>query len=212
MLQALLQAELQAQLDALLRAEFYPPWRRGDGGGSLDPHKSQRNPEAKNVSRPRGSGLGREGCGERPRGRRGSRQQNAKPRVEYWHELLAYVDEAYRRKFGRHYPWNNLVRANLRNLARGYSAWEVMALWDLYLDSDSWWALKTGWSVYGLIRDVGRLMDDRRLKAYARQHEENLAKCRIGKRIETTDVFASLFQRNACLLPPGKDTCMTNRI
>jgi hypothetical protein len=212
MLQALLQAELQAQLDALLRAEFYPPCARGDGGGSFNTHKTERNLEAKNVSRPRGRGLGREGCGERPRGRRGSRQQNPKPRVEYWHELLAYIDATYRRKFGRHYPWGNLARRNLWNLARVHSAWRVMALWELYLASESWWALKTGCSVYGMIREVGRLMDDRRLKAYARQHEENLAKCCIGKRIETTDVFASLFQPNACLLPPGKDTCMTNRL
>jgi hypothetical protein len=175
MLQALLQAELQAQLEALLRAEFYPPWRRGDGGGSLDTHKTERNLEAKTVSRPRGSGLGREGCGERPRGRRGSRQANLKPHVEYWRELLAYIDAAYRKKFGRHYAWSNLARKNLRNLARVYSAWETMALWDLYLESESWWARKTGWSVYGMIRDQGRLMDDPRLKQLARKHQETLA-------------------------------------
>jgi hypothetical protein len=56
-----------------------------------------------------------------------------------------------------------------------YSTWEVMALWDLYLASDSWWAVKTTWSVYGMIRDTGRLMDDSRFKRLARQHEKWLA-------------------------------------
>jgi hypothetical protein len=186
MLQALLQAELQAQLEALLRAqpraelpamlqaEFHPPWPRGDEGGSIDPHKSQRNLEEKNVSRPRGSGLGREGCGERPPGRRGRRQANPRPRVEYWHELLAHIDVGYVKRFGRHYPWSNLARKNLWHLSRVHSAWRVMALWDLYLESESVWARRTGWSVYGMIRDTGRLMEDRRFKRLATEREKRL--------------------------------------
>ena len=183
MLQALLQAELQAlleallqaqpraqpqaklgaQLPALLQAEFHPPWRRGDGGGSYDLHKSQRNIDKKHICRLRGSGLGREGCGERPQGRRGRHHHaNPRPRVEYWHELLAYIDSAYVKKFGRHYPWSNLARKNVWNLARVHCAWRVMALWDLYIESESWWARQAGWSVYGMVRDAGRLMDSSR--------------------------------------------------
>ena len=202
MLQALLQAELQAQLEALLRAEFYPPWRRGDGGGSLDTHKTERDLEAKTVSRPRGRGLGREGCGERPRGRRGRRQANPKRRVEYWHELLAYVDAAYSKKFRQHYPWNNLARKNLWNLARAFTTWEVIALWDLYLESKSWWSVNTTWSVYGMIRDVGRLMDDPQFKQLAVKHEKDLPRRRFGRRIEANAVFASLFPPSACKLLP----------
>jgi hypothetical protein len=44
--------------------------------------------------------------------------------------------ETFRKKFGRHYPWNNLAGKNLWNLARGYSSWEVMALWGLYLEAN----------------------------------------------------------------------------
>jgi hypothetical protein len=194
MLQALLQAELQALLEALpraqpqvelraklgaqhqalLQAEFHPPWRRGDGGGSIDLHKTQRNLEEKNVSRPRGSGSGREGCGERPRGRRGSQKASPRPRVEYWHELLAYIDSSHVKKFGRHYPWSSLARKNVWNLTRVHSASRVMALWDLYLDSHSWWARHTEWSVYGMSRDVGRLMEDSGFKRLVGVREENL--------------------------------------
>jgi hypothetical protein len=217
MLQALLQAELQAQLEALLRgqpqaeprakpgallpallqAEIHPPWPRGDGGGSYDLLKTQRNLEEKNISRPRGSGWGREGYGERPRGRRGCWRTNPRPRVEYWHELLAYIDSAYVKKFGRHYPWSNLARKNVWNLARVHSTWRVMALWDLFLESSSWWARRTAWSVYGMVRDTGRLMDDPRFKKLLAKHEEGLVQHRLARRIERTEALSHFFRRKA---------------
>jgi hypothetical protein len=169
-----LQAIPQAQLEALLRARFYPPCKRGDGRGLLETQKSERNLEKKSMVRPRGSGLGREGCGERPRGRRGTWPTNPKTRVEYWHELLSYIDAAFSKKFGRHYAWSNLARKNLWNLARVHSAWRVMALWDLYLHSESWWARQTGWSVYGMIRSLPHTLEDSHLKQFARKHEESL--------------------------------------
>lgn len=70
MLQALLQAELQALLEArlrakpeaelptLLQAEIHPPWRRGDGGGSYDLHKTQRNLEEEKRIRTKGKWVG----------------------------------------------------------------------------------------------------------------------------------------------------------
>ena len=123
------------------------------------------------------------------RGDKRRRQANQKPRVEYWHELLAHIDAGYRKKFGRHYAWNNLARKNLWNLARGYTAWEVMALWDLYLESESWWAVKTTWSVYGMIRDVGRLTDDSRFNRFTLTHEESLGRQRFGRFLKPGDVL-----------------------
>ncbi len=142
-------------------------------------------------------------------GDKGHRQANQKPHVEYWHELLAHVDSAYRKKFGRHYPWNNLARKNLWNLARGYSSWEVMALWDLYLQRESCWARRTGCSVYGMIRDVGRLMDDRRFKPLAVKHEESLARRRYGRFAKASDVLSGMKIFVTCLngrrrCPPGR--------
>jgi len=113
---------------------------------------------------------------------------------------LAYVDAAYRKKFRRHYPWNNFARKNLWNLARAYTAWEVLALWDLYLASESWWALQTGHSVYGMIRDTGNLMDDSRFKQLAVMHEDQLAEQHYGKPIKLSDLFDSLLPRSASKL------------
>jgi hypothetical protein len=117
------------------------------------------------------------------------RQAKQKPHVEYWRELLAYVDASYRKKFGRHYPWSNPARKNLWNLARSYSSWEVMALWDLYLASESWWAVKTTWSVYGMIRDAGRLLDDSRFKQLTLKYVESLAKQRCDQFSTAKDIL-----------------------
>jgi hypothetical protein len=111
---------------------------------------------------------------------------------------LAYIDATYRRKFGRHYPWNNLARKNAWNLARVHSPWRVMALWDLYLESESWWARQTGWSVYGMIREAGRLMDDPGFKQVAREHEERLATRRSSHFVTHRDIVGSLFPPFAC--------------
>jgi|SRR5712691_10168960 len=125
-------------------------------------------------------------------GDRRLRQANQKPHVEYWHELLAYIDSQYVKKFGQHYPWNNLARRNLWNIARAHSAWGVMAFWDLYLESESWWAVKTTWSVYGMMRDAGRLMDDSRFKQLAAKQEETLARQRYGRFGNSSDVIKEL--------------------
>ncbi len=125
-----------------------------------------------------------------PRGDRTLRQANQKPHVEYWHELLAYIDSAYVQKLGSHYPWNNLARKNLWNMARVHSAWGVMALWELYLEGNSAWARRTAWSVYGMIRDAGRLMDDLRFKHLAAKHEESLARQRFGRFAKASDVLS----------------------
>ena len=57
-----------------------------------------------------------------------------------------------------------------------------MALWDLYLAGESWWARQTGWSVYGMIR------------------EKQLAKQCHGRLTKPRDVFNSLFSPSACKL------------
>jgi hypothetical protein len=64
-----------------------------------------------------------------------------------------------------------------------------MALWDLYLENQSWWACQTGWSVYGMIRDAGRLLDDLRFKHLALKHEEWLASQQIGRFVSARDVL-----------------------
>src|SRR5712691_3585079 len=50
---------------------------------------------------------------------------------------------------------------------------------------------RTGWSVYGMIRDAGRLMDDSRFKQVAGKHEGQLAEQRFGKLTRPNDLFNS---------------------
>jgi hypothetical protein len=189
MLQALLQAELEAVLRAQLGAGLRAKTPPSPSGSLPAPLSTQpTSPGSGLASSTSGFAVIRKGQEtplhppyRRRRGDKRHRQANAKPQVEYWRELLAYIDSAYTKKFGRHYPWSNLARKNLWNLARLHSAWRVMALGELYLESDSAWARRTGWSVYGMIRDTGRLMDDSRFKQLAVKHEDELARWRKGR-------------------------------
>jgi hypothetical protein len=186
---------LRAELAALLRAEI-PPLPRG-----LSPDPSLPNPLpplADLCSSQSGTAVIRKGQETplhppyRRRGDREDRQANRKPHVEYWRPLLAYVDSAYVRKVGSHYPWSNLARKNLWNMARMYSAWMVMALWDLYLKGESEWARRTGYSVYGMIRDSGRLIDQSGFKRLAARHEEELAIQKYGQFAKPEDFLRSV--------------------
>jgi hypothetical protein len=136
----------------------------------------------------------------RRRGDREDRQANRKPHVEYWRPLLAHIDSAYVRKVGSHYPWSNLARKNLWNLARLYSAWGVLALWDLYLENESEWARRTGWGVYGMIRDAGRLVDQPDFKQLAARHEEKLAIQRYGQFVKPEDFLRSVENFHGCAI------------
>jgi hypothetical protein len=117
------------------------------------------------------------------RGDKGLRQANKRPKVRYWHALLAYIDSTYVKKFGKHYPWNNLARKNFWNLARVHLAWSVMALWDLYLAGESVWAHRTAWTAYGLVRDVGWLIDKPQFKRLSLNHEAHLKCPRRGENL-----------------------------
>jgi len=189
----MLQAVQRAELEALLQAAVTP----SPSGSLPTPHSTEPStplPECCSSVSGVAVILRSESTPLHPpsdtaRGDRRFRQANQKGRVEYWGNLLGYIDAAYRKKFGRHYPWNNLARKNLWNLARVHSTWRVMALWDLYLETDSWWAWGTGWSVYGMIRDTGRLMDESRFKHLADEHEGNLergGKKQLGPRACTS--------------------------
>lgn len=85
-----------------------------------------------------------------------------------------------------------LARKNLWDIERVQSAWGVMTSWDLYLVSESWWARRTRWRVYGMIREAGRLIEDSRFKHLAVKHEETLAKRRYGHFASSGDIVAWL--------------------
>jgi hypothetical protein len=191
----MLQALPQAQHEAVLRAEI-PPSPSGSLPAPLSTRPSSPGSELC-LSHPGVAVILESGDTplHPPSGRGDKRRRLAKPKrhVEYWHELLAYIDAAYRNKFMRHYPWSNLARKNLWNLARVYSTWEAMAMWDLYLASESWWARNTRWSVYGMIRDMGRLLDDSRFKQFSRDHEDHLVQRRFRTVAKLSGVSNSVF-------------------
>jgi hypothetical protein len=53
-----------------------------------------------------------------------------------------------------------------------------------------------------MIRDVERLIDDRRFKQITAMHEEQLATCVSGRLIHARDILSSFLPPSACALPP----------
>ena len=211
---------LRAELAALLRAEI-PPLPRG-----LSPDPSLPNPLpplADLCSSQSGTAVIRKGQETplHPPYRRRGDERGSPVEPETTRRILAatlaYVDSAYVRKLGSHYPWTNLARKNLWNLASLYSAWGVLALWDLYLESESDWARRTGWSVYGMIRDSGRLVDQPNFKQLASRHEEELAIQRYGQFATVKDFLRSMENFQGCGISKqvsiasstGRNSCRT---
>lgn len=74
-------------------------------------------------------------------------------------------------KTGKRYFWTPLSRANVRTMMRVYRAAEMMALWDLYIETPH-----CAYLVYFMEREAGRLMDDPRFKPLVKKYDEMLFK------------------------------------
>lgn len=94
-----------------------------------------------------------------------------------WQDMIDYMDRTWATKKGvKHYPWKGRDFKTLAGLANNFGAAGVMALWDLYLEGNSYWGLKTGLMFDGLIYDVGLLLDNKRYKHILAGHEKKIDK------------------------------------
>lgn len=94
--------------------------------------------------------------------------------IEYWQPLVDHINSSWITKKKAPYPWSPFEYAQLSQLTRIYQAWGVMALWDLYLVTETYWAKQTRYMIEGLKRDVGVLVDQPRWKDLCKQYEEKL--------------------------------------
>ena len=95
-------------------------------------------------------------------------------RIWNWHDIFRHINRRWAVVHGQNYPWNNADRKVLANTARKYGAPAILAMFDLYFQSGSAWDIRTKGSIYGMVRDGGRLRDDPRFKALYREHERRL--------------------------------------
>lgn len=150
MLQALLDAQLQAQ-------------EGGKGGVSSLP--DVQTPLTKAVLT----------AGVDVRGVRGEPE-----RIHFWHDLFRHVNGSWFKTHGQTYPWNNRDRKVMANAARKYGAATIMAMWTLYQAQPAAWHKLTGGTIYGMVRDSGRLLDLPRFKSMQRYFKNELDQAHPG--------------------------------
>lgn len=73
---------------------------------------------------------------------------------------MDHISKTWERKKGRKYPFTGQDLKQLKLLRGFFTAPEVMALWQCYLQASPFWGPKTGFLVSGLWAERSVLLDD----------------------------------------------------
>ncbi len=112
-----------------------------------------------------------------------------KAATEWWKETLAHINETWKKKKGRDYPFTGQDLKQLKLLRGFFTAPEVMALWTCYLRGSPFWGQKTGYLISGLWAERSVLLDDLDFKKLTLKYEAE-----FGIR-EAKEVGMELFPR-----------------
>ncbi len=80
-----------------------------------------------------------------------------------------------KKKGGLKYPFRLAEMKQLKLAKRNYPEWQLMSLWDEFINSDDEWAQKTGFSINGFLGCLVWLVDKPGWKARAREYELKIA-------------------------------------
>jgi hypothetical protein len=94
---------------------------------------------------------------------------NKRQRIKFWNQLCGHINRTWKNKYGVGYPWQGIDRAILAQTARKYSAWDVMALWDIYLAADLKWK-----RLVGFLHSLNRWVDDPSYKSRSQVYHTQL--------------------------------------
>lgn len=79
---------------------------------------------------------------------------------QFWKEMIEHLDKSWsHKKRGARYPWSGKDFAHLKRILRIYQPFDVMALWDLYINSYDEFASKQGYNIPEFVRQIPRLID-----------------------------------------------------
>lgn len=94
----------------------------------------------------------------------------------YWQPLIDHIYTGWmRKKNGLQYPFRAAEMKQLKLATRNYPEWQLMALWDEFINSENDWIKKTGYSINGFLGCIVWLVDAPGWKARAREYEEKIA-------------------------------------
>lgn len=79
--------------------------------------------------------------------------------VYFWKEMVAHIDETWKRKKGSPYPFTDRDFKQLKPVAKLYMTWGVMSLWDCFIASDDPFFRQTGYKIGAFIQSLPKLLD-----------------------------------------------------
>lgn len=100
------------------------------------------------------------------------RRKKEEPSTPYFQEMVNHIDEAWSAKKKAKFHWEGRFFKELRGLARTYSPFGIMGLFDLYMQSSDDWVRNTGYSFPAFVSHLPKLLDNPGWKQLKRFYED----------------------------------------
>lgn len=95
-----------------------------------------------------------------------------KPPTPFFKEMVEHIDKTWKKKKGVPFYFRPHYFRELKELARIYTPFGVMSLWDLYLIETDEFARKAGWSFEMFLSKIPKLLDIACWKTWRNEYEK----------------------------------------
>lgn len=93
----------------------------------------------------------------------------------YFHPMIEHINFTWKRKKGHGYPFRGRDFKELKTMTRNFPEWQLMALFDVFMEHESEWVSESGHSINAFLACIPWLVDDATWKMRARGYEVKLA-------------------------------------
>jgi hypothetical protein len=93
----------------------------------------------------------------------------------YFHHLINHISKKWREKKGFGYPFQGRNFRDLKNATSSFMEWQLMSLYDVFIENESDWVRESGYSVGAFLACLPWLVDDKNWKMRAREYENKIA-------------------------------------
>lgn len=97
-------------------------------------------------------------------------KKDPKKTSPYFLKMIDHIDQSWMRIKSMHYPFSGRDFKDLKAFTRNFQEWGIMALWDVFMRSNSDWVRKSGYSVSAFIKCLPWLVDDPGWKAQSQKY------------------------------------------
>jgi hypothetical protein len=93
----------------------------------------------------------------------------------YFQFLIDHIHSTWKKKKGFGYPFRGRDFKELKTATRNFQEWQLMALWDVFMESNDEWVSKTGYSVGAFLGSLVWLIDNKSWKQRAKIYQDRIA-------------------------------------